>query len=185
MQRRDMPIIALSHTRPRSDTVTLQVCRSAISAFRISQCAMRVHLLLLSVLLVGCAIEREARLYPANDEAAPSGVLRAKFIEHGTGNGDVEIRLPDGEVLRGEYSVVYDTITGFGSILASVYGAGGSAAGAASSSGYSVRGRSQGTASVFGDRATRMHCEFLNDSLTGHGYGACKSSKGVLYRLQY
>jgi hypothetical protein len=51
--------------------------------------------------------------------------------------------MPDGEVLKGEYSIVRDGAVGFGSIIASAYGLG------------------------------------------GHGYGACRSSKGAIYRLQY
>jgi hypothetical protein len=30
-----------------------------------------------------------------------------------------------------------------------------------------------------------MQCEFYNDNVSGHGNGACKSSKGALYRLVY
>ena len=30
-----------------------------------------------------------------------------------------------------------------------------------------------------------MQCEFLNANMTGHGYGACRTSKGVLYRMIY
>jgi len=40
-------------------------------------------------------------------------------------------------------------------------------------------------AALFGPKGTTMECEFLNDNGSGHGNGACKSSKGALYRLQY
>ena len=30
-----------------------------------------------------------------------------------------------------------------------------------------------------------IQCEFLNNNVTGHGYGACQSSKGGLYKMQY
>ncbi len=40
-------------------------------------------------------------------------------------------------------------------------------------------------ASAFGSKGTSIDCEFYNDNVSGHGMGACKSSQGVLYRLQY
>lgn len=140
---------------------------------------------LTALVLAGCATERAARLYPANDAAMPLGVLEARFMAHGTGNGEVEITLSDGELLKGEYSIVRDGAIGFGTIFASVYGPRGSASGSAFSTSYAMEGRSPGIASAFGTKGTRMQCEFYNDNWSGHGYGACQSSRGSLYRLQY
>ena len=30
-----------------------------------------------------------------------------------------------------------------------------------------------------------MQCEFLNNNWTGKGHGACKSSKGMVYKVMY
>lgn len=51
-------------------------------------------------------IVRSGRLYPANDFARTGGVLSAQFTDTGTGHGTIEMTMPDGEVQKGEYSVV-------------------------------------------------------------------------------
>jgi hypothetical protein len=128
---------------------------------------------------------RSARLYPANDLARSGGVLSAQFMDSGTGHGTIEMTMPDGEALRGEYSVVRGGTVQFGSIFESVYGPGGIATGTGTTSNYSMPGSSAGAASAFGSKGTSMDCELYNDNVSGHGMGACKSSQGALYRLQY
>ena len=146
---------------------------------------MRTALLiaLIGAMLFGCA--RTGRLYPANEAAISSGVLTARFMAYGTGHGQVEITMPDGELLKGEYSIVRGGAVGFGSIYGSVYGARGATSVTGSSTSFVIPGGSPGMASAFGDKGTTMHCEFYNDNLSGHGSGACRSSKDRLYRLQY
>jgi len=73
----------------------------------------------------------------------------------------------------------------FGSIFGSVYGPTGVASGSAASSSFSMSGEGEGQASIFGNRGTTMQCEFLNQNMTGHGYGACRTPKGVTYRMIY
>jgi hypothetical protein len=131
------------------------------------------------------ATVRSARLYPANDLARAGGVLSAQFIDSGTGHGPIEMTMPDGEVLKGEYSVVRGAAVQFGSIFESVYGPGGIATGTGTTSNYAMPGSSTGAASAFGNKGTSMDCEFYNDNVSGHGMGACKNSRGALYRLQY
>lgn len=135
------------------------------------------------VALAGCA--RSARLYPANEAAIAGGVLKANFMAYGTGHGEIEITLPDGEEARGEYSIVRGGAIGFGSVYGSVYGPNGVASYSGNSTSMVMPGGSQGMASLFGSRGTAMQCEFLNDNSSGHGHGACKTSKDALYRLQY
>lgn len=135
--------------------------------------------------LVGCAVEREPHLYPINDAASPSGVLDAKMLGHGQGHGTLEITMPDGELLQGEYSIVFGSSIGFGNIFATAYGAGGAASANGFSTNVAISGSGQGSAVLSGDRGTSIQCEFLNNNLTGHGYGACRSSKGGLYRMVY
>lgn len=139
--------------------------------------------LLVGIFVSGCAMT--AHLYPANDVATSGGVLEAHFTAYGTGHTTVSATMPDGEILTGEATVVRGGSMGFGTIFASVYGAGGSAAGSGISTSYNIPGGSPGMASLFGTKGTSMECEFYNDNFSGHGYGGCKSSKGGLYRLQY
>lgn len=139
--------------------------------------------MLAGLMLLGCA--REARLYPANEAANSTGVLMAHFMMNGTGHGQIKITMPDGEVLKGEYSVVRGGTIGFGNIFGAVYGPHGSVSLTGSSTSYAMPGGSPGQASLFGDRGTSMQCEFYNDNFSGHGYGACKTSTGALYRIQY
>lgn len=146
---------------------------------------MRLLVLAVAVALVAAGCARSARLYPANDVAISGGVLSAKFMAYGTGHGEIEITLPDGEEVRGEYSIVRGGAVGFGTIYGSVYGPAGVATYSGTSSTVVMPGGSQGLASMFGSRGTAMQCEFLNDNSSGHGHGACKSSKDALYRLQY
>jgi hypothetical protein len=93
--------------------------------------------------------------------------------------------MPDGEFLQGEYSIVSGGSVSFGSIFGTVYGRGGSVSGSGTSSGFTMAGSGQGAASLYGNRGTSVQCEFLNNNMMGHGYGACQSSKGGLYRMQY
>ena len=137
------------------------------------------------MLLTSCTITRYAHLYPIDDVSMANGVLEAKFMAHGTGHGEVEIVMPDGELLKGEFSIVRGGSVGFGNIFATVYGKGGSASASTLGTSYNVEGASPGMASAFGNKGTSMQCEFYNDNWSGHGYGACKSSKENFYRLQY
>lgn len=48
-------------------------------------------------------------------------MLSAQFTDSGTGHGTIEMTMPDGEVRKGEYSVVRGGAVQFGSIFESVY----------------------------------------------------------------
>ena len=144
-----------------------------------------IIVVMLMVVISGCAVQREARLYPSNESAKSKGVLVGKFLASGSGHGSLEVTLPDGELLNGEFSIVRGGSIGFGNIYGSVFGVGGSATYSGNATSYVVAGSSQGVASAFGSKGTTMECEFFNDNFSGHGYGGCKSSTGELYRLQY
>jgi hypothetical protein len=135
--------------------------------------------------LGACTVAREPQLYPINDTANQSGVLDAKMLGHGEGHGTLEIVAPDGEKFQGEYSIVFGSSVGFGSILATATGGAGSAIASGFSTNVAISGSGQGSAVLSGDRGTSIQCEFLNNNLTGHGYGGCQSSKGGLYRMVY
>lgn len=137
------------------------------------------------VILGGCSAERAARLYPISEGGGAEGVLNAKFIASGTGHGDAEIQMPDGELLKGEFSIVRGGAIGFGGIIANAFGPRGSVSTMGSTVSRTVEGGSPGIATAIGQKGTTMQCEFYNDNWSGHGYGACHSSLGKYYRLQY
>jgi hypothetical protein len=134
---------------------------------------------------IGCTIERSPHLYPANAAASTTGVLEGHFVGHGNLHGTAEIAMPDGEILQGEYSIVSGGSANFGSIFGTVYGRGGATTASATSVGLSMDASGQGEATLFGKNGTSIQCEFLNNNMTGHGFGACQSSKGGSYRMQY
>lgn len=138
---------------------------------------------LIGLCAFGCT--RNARLYPVNDAAIPGGVLIASFKSYGSGNGEIQINMPDGELLSGEYSLVRGGSASFGGIYAAVYGSSGSTTIEGAARSYTTPGGSPGMASLFGSKGTAMQCEFMNDNFSGHGNGACKASTSALYRLLF
>ncbi len=148
---------------------------------------MRCRTFLTAALLLGvgaCTIERDISLYPAGTTSGTT-VLRGKMIGHGEGHGTLEITMPDRELLQGEYSIVFNSSVGFGSIFGTVYGPRGAISGSSTSTNISMAGEGQGSASLVGNSGTSMQCEFLNANMTGHGYGACLTAKGKTYRMIY
>jgi hypothetical protein len=140
---------------------------------------------ILSLLLPGCTVTRTVHLYPMSPIPSETAVLQGVIVGHGQGHGTAKITMPDGEILLGEYSIVFGGSVGFGTILASVYGPGGVASVNGTSASVKIDGRGEGSASLVGDRGTSAQCEFLNANMTGHGYGACRLSKGNVYRMLY
>ena len=159
--------------------------QSSRSANRVVTAERPALTVVLILALSGCVIKRPLHLYPTGDKISDPAVLQGLFVGHGRGRGTARIDMPDGEVLEGEYSIVFGGAVGFGSILGSVYGPNGSASVSGSSANVSVEGKGEGEASLVGIRGTTMECEFLNANMTGHGFGACRSSKGIVYRLMY
>lgn len=139
----------------------------------------------MSAALSACVVQREANLYPLNVGTAENAPLKASMVGHGEGHGILEISTPEGENFKGEYSILFASSVGFGTILASATGSGGSAVGSGLATNISMSGRGEGTAILAGDKGTSIQCEFLNNNLTGHGYGGCKSSKGTTYKMVY
>jgi hypothetical protein len=136
-----------------------------------------------SLALVACTVTRTVHLYPVSPPE--TAVLQGVWVGHGQGHGTAKITMPDGEVLLGEYSIVFGGSVGFGSILATAYGPGGATAVNGTSASVKIDGRGEGSASLVGDRGTSAQCEFLNANMTGHGSGACRLSNGTVYRMLY
>jgi hypothetical protein len=135
--------------------------------------------------LAGCTVVRPVHLYPTGDSSGTPGVAQGQIVGHGQGHGTAELTMPDGETMQGEYSIVFGGAVGFGNIFGTLYGSGGMASGSAMTTSYSISGEGQGSASLVGNRGTIMQCEFVNANMTGHGYGACRTAKGILYRMIY
>jgi hypothetical protein len=135
--------------------------------------------------LTGCAgfitIEREGHFYPSDQIAAKTGVLTAHMVGHGELHGTVQLPMPNGELLQGEYSIVADGAVGSGLTLAS----NGRGFGIGSFGGETMAGSGNGMMVLQGNRGTSLSCEFQNNNLTGHGYGTCQSSTGGHYRVTY
>ncbi len=140
---------------------------------------------ILLVLFAGCTVTRTVHLYPISQDQANAAVLQGVIIGHGQGHGTAKVTMPDGEILLGEYSIVFGGSVGFGTLLGSVYGPDGVTSVNGSTASVQIDGRGQGSASLVGDRGTSAQCEFLNSNMTGHGYGACRSSKGNVYKMLY
>ncbi len=146
---------------------------------------MKKLALLVFVLLFLVACTKHARLYPVNDLASTSGVLKAKYSESGTGYGELTIVMPDGETLSGEYTTGHSICLGFGNILSKVYGTEGGAFGTGTSTSFRLSDTSPGIATLYGDRGTLMQCEYFIGKRAGKGRGVCKKNDGSLYRLQF
>ena len=111
-------------------------------------------------------------LYPANDLAEIDGVLEAKITAAVSGTTPIVIPMPSrNETLTGSITIMKAPPSGFGEILGEV-----NAAGVVSTTGQIVA-----VATLLGDKGTRMKCEMI----WGVGGGACKSSEGGLYRLDF
>ena len=146
---------------------------------------MKKLALLMFVLLFLAACTKYARLYPVNDLAATTGVLKAKYIESGTGYGEITIVMPDGATLSGKYTTARDINLNFGNILSNVYGTEGGSFGTGTSTFFRLSDTSPGIANLYGDSGTIMQCEYFTGKRAGKGRGACKKNDGSLYRLKF
>ena len=124
-----------------------------------------------------------ASLHPLNP-AADVGVLTAKLSNFEDKKGKIAVSSATGEKLAGEYEVSLDEPPGYGSILA----LGGVRRACSGEQGPTTDtkacGIGLGWASLSGDLGTTLDCEFLN-APSGSGWGACRSSRGTVYRLIY
>ena len=146
---------------------------------------MKKLALLMFVLLFLGACTKHARLYPVNDLASTTGVLKAKYSDYGTGYGEMTIVMPDGETFSGEYTTGRAINLDFGNLLSNVYGTEGGAFGTGTSTVLRLQGTNPGIASLYGDRGNKMQCEYFVGNRAGKGRGACETNDGSLYRLEF
>jgi len=128
-------------------------------------------IVLVSVLALGaCAVEDTADVFPLNAEAKSAGPVTATFVRTGTGRGPVTIRMGDGEILRGEYRVAFN-----------------------SSTTTAFSGPYWANATEIGDGPvqfvatgpkTQILCRGFSSTL-GHGNGKCQTFDGALWAISW
>lgn len=135
--------------------------------------------LMVAISLCGCS--REARLYPANPDAG-AGLLKARFTDSGMGKGPIEITMPDGEVLKGEFSTTDTSSYGFGTAIASSARAGPIIA---TGSSTAVAGSMPGVVTAIGPNGTSIRCEYQVNTFSGSGTGSCQTNRGAMYDIHF
>jgi hypothetical protein len=106
------------------------------------------------------------------------------YSYNGGGRGKMTGTFASGEAATGEYSVITGGSVAWGTVYASVYGPNGSAYGSGNAVSVRRNGRREGSAILVGSNGTVITCEF-DLGLSGHGFGACKSNAGALYKLLF
>jgi len=156
-----------------------------VKSEKLLEIPMKKLALLVFVLLFLGACTQYARLYPVNDLASATGVLKAQYTESGTGYGEITIAMPDGETLSGEYTIGRAINRNFGNILSNVYGTEGGAFGIGTSTSFRLSDTSPGIATLYGNRGNMMQCEYFIGKRAGKGRGACVTIDGSLYRIEF
>lgn len=109
-------------------------------------------------------------------------MLQAKFVDSGMGRGPIELTLPDGEVLTGEFSTSDTSSYGFGTGVAySAY----QRPVVATGSTTATPGSMPGVASLVGPKGTTAQCEYTVNTWTSSGSGVCRISNGAVYNLHF
>lgn len=147
--------------------------------------------LLASLLLAAAcgvvSIPARATLAPAAGPLfeAHAPALTIVFNEVGSGNGQFHVKMPDGEVVNGEYRQGSAYVRPAGEDLkpgefaitredwVALYGRG-----------DMVDGQINGAFAGAGDMGLRLRGEYVMDTMTRRGFGVAKDTKGNLYKLQ-
>ena len=142
---------------------------------------------LLLLFLTGCGGgPGTSHLYPINEAAIRTGAFVIDYQDVGL-SGSVSFTTPDGERFRGSYTTIRTGMVGhsasFGSIYELQYG---NSAFASDFTTRTVSPRSlPGVLSAYGSRGTSITCEYLIDRRTRSGTGACRTSRGAIYRMHF
>jgi len=143
---------------------------------------MALLLLAAATLSCGTSCTLTAKAYPVAGPAVRTGqILTAKFTWSGSGSGQVEVTMPDGEVCTGRYS----TIVGGVVSPQIVAGAGSTVAVASASvSSGSISGLQTSRAMLVGTRGTMLDFEgYTSGANPTHGFGQAKDNKGSVWKL--
>jgi hypothetical protein len=170
---------------------------------------MNNNILIVMTLVFLTACGQTGTLYPANKKAEQTGPLTLQYTAYGTGGGPAQVAMPNGEVLKGEYRVMENSVFGFGSSSTTVSGnaestghatvsgsggvatvnsvgsASGTAHGTTNSVSQSTPGSRNGMCALVGDKGTNGSCDFFVNRFTGTGAGNCKFSNGAEYNLMF
>ena len=140
-------------------------------------------LFITGAVLLGAAgkTSRILALSPDNQEAQALGPLNA-YLEGRGGNGDVWLKLPDGEVLKGRFEVKVGGSVGAYGKSRGIDQPGG----AYTSAGRRlIVGGDPAFVDMKGAKGSTVHCEVMNDGANAHGSGVCRFSNGAEYRVVY
>jgi hypothetical protein len=132
-------------------------------------------------LLLGAgATSRIFALSPENQQAESIGPLSAYLEGHG-GEGDIWLKLPNGQVLKGRFKINVGGSVGAYGKSRGIDKPGG----AYSTSGYSMEHASPAVIDMAGPGGATVHCEVMNDDHEMSGSGVCLFSNGAEYRVVY
>jgi hypothetical protein len=127
------------------------------------------------------ADSRIVALSPENVEAARIGPLNA-YLSGQRGKGDIWLKMPNGEVLKGRFKVNAGGSVG---ALGKAYGID-RPGGAYTTSGWKVENATPAVIDMKGLNGATVHCEVMNNgAVTGSGSGVCAFSNGAVYRVLY
>jgi len=168
----------------------------------------RIYIMaIIAMTLTACA--KTGTLYPANKQAEKIGPLGIEFTMYGTGGGPVQVIMPSGEVLKGEFRVQNNSVFNYGTASttasgsavstghATAYGSGGVVNANSTGTTYgtahattnafsqSTPGSRNGMCAMVGDKGTNGSCEFFVNGFTTNGGGGCKFSNGAEYNLMF
>ena len=150
--------------------------------------------------LSGCAVTKEARLYPVDGGT----ILPATFLYDGTGSGVINLTLHGGDRCVGEYVTVPDGSSSWDSVFYSAsspgttgyaYGSGGGSAtyattglhamGSGTMYSTSIENKQKGQALANCSSNLTIECEYVVSAMSNKGYGQCRDSAGKFYKLMF
>ncbi len=155
----------------------------------VHKCLLGMCLLLLLTACFG--VLSSATLVPVAGPLLGAHAAALKVLMSGalTGQGTLQLTMPGGEIVRGEFQTLtgYSNSTDFGERSADVgpmvvtrddwkaaYG-----------SGMDVGEKIHGLLSGAGNKGTLLIGEYIVDPMEGHGFGVAKDNRGNLYRLTF
>jgi hypothetical protein len=117
--------------------------------------------------------DREAKLFRLSSGGEP---FVARFSQSRQGKGPVQIDIAARHVLTGEYASVKNADRRWGRLFDTAVGGSGA--------GVNIKGLQRGTISAKGGGIS-IQCEYVTTSSRQSGFGFCKDSTDMLYRLLF
>ena len=151
----------------------------------------------LAIIASSCSISKTITLIPTSGKLASQGItsIPAKFSWNGSGSGNVEVYMPDGEVCKGKYSTIAQGSRSYSSgqshssyrtsgLYPNDFGISGSGSYSGSSRRY--QNEQHGKAIVTGGKGrvlTIFYTTSMNNPTSGHGDGF--DNKGNRYTIVF